>query len=495
MRKIITTIVALVMLTALPLGVLGQEVVSSDAVVVSQMDPYFWWPEPSVFNYSEGFANGTYVDFHVDESTGTVTDYTVTKLQIYDFIYPLLIYEEARFVGEDGDIFTEEFFPEYNTTSQTSKIFESIVVQNFVPNGHPAVFGEQLFFLGENVMMNFWDYDWASGSYVNGEENTTITLTVAEPFEILTYYDYFDLNYDDWEVWEDDYEYETNEWYVDEFGKEDPMPPISDENWTDTDLGGIYLDDSVLVDEHLWIWDEIWLECNNTMTSIWIENGQATIDAENNTITIELYDGGRMDFNTWHEMPYIDCCLEPWYDDQEFIEEKGLIETMLEDGFIAAAGYLFVDEEGTEWSDANYFNDPTFGMQFMDIEEDWFEVEVESRVPEGRIVSINVNNGALDAKEMNDLLVMLDDLEIHAYDSLEELKALEGGTEAGYYAIFGDTQSTVYVYVPHFSTHTIRVQSILGGVTNLIVPGLLAVVFIAVAAIAVIARGKKGGDL
>jgi hypothetical protein len=250
--------------------------------------------------------------------------------------------------------------------------------------------------------------------------------------------------------------------------------------------------DGFYYEPDLWNWEEIWLAGNNITCSIWVEGGNTIIDEANKTITINTHKNANVGISAWLEMTFTEeYSTEPWYDDLEY-DDRDIVGTAIEEGDLAAVGYLFVNDGGDDWSKFDAFNDPSFQMTFTNVANDEFEVQVESHIHEGRIVSININKEALNASDISDLLVRMDGGEIKAYDSLEELTQIQGGTEAGYYASFGDTQTTLFVYVPHFSSHTITVQSIYGLVPNIIVPGILAIAFTIMAVVAVIQHGRRG---
>ena len=487
MKKLMTIIVALVMLTAIPLGVIAQEMdndtVGGDDVGMDYYDPYYWMPEPGGFDYSNGTANGTYVDFELNETTGTVSDYTV-KLIDYNYLYPMVYFDDGGML-ESGSEMPE---PE----DKIFTLFDTIEVEDFVANGHPANFGESLIYLGENTMMNFYDFDFASASYQFGTENGTMTIQVADGLEISENPYYWDLyewdqnDLDEWEDWEDEQ-------------REDIEPmPIDDEFEYQEDsmmVDGMAVEDMEMIDSaYYWNWEEIWLTGDNMTCSVWVDRGEMEIDEVSNTITINTYKNAWVSFSAWLDMPYMyEYIEEPWFDDLEY-DDRGIVETAIEDGLLAAVGYLMVDESGEDWSESDTFNDPSFRMEFTNVEDNSFDVEVESYIQDGRIVSININEGALDAQDISELLVHMDDEEIRACDSLEELTEMQDGTVAGYYAVFGETHTTVFVYVPHFSLHTITVQSIVGLMPNIIIPGVLAAAFIAVAVVAVVQRGKRGQE-
>jgi hypothetical protein len=54
-------------------------------------------------------------------------------------------------------------------------------------------------------------------------------------------------------------------------------------------------------------------------------------------------------------------------------------------------------------------------------------------------------------------------------------------TEGAHYALSGEQLITLFVYVPHFSEHTISIKSLTTGFTvisNIIIPIILSVLFI-----------------
>ena len=486
MRKIIAFALALVMLTAIPIGVLAQEEESSGQSEEVLVEPAYYAPEQSGFSYSEGVVNGTYVDFNVDEATGTISDFTVTMID-YNYYYPMIYYEEANRLGSDalpGEAGNVTQPPE--PTVNVVKFFDSIKIEGFVPNGHPAVFGQSFYFMGENALINFYDY--SGGSYQFGEANSTVTMKVSDGLSISETPYYWDLyatgedQTDAWKTWEQDTSAGNGQTPVPLPAEDNGLLDASGEGSGETDM------------YYYAAWDEVWLRTNNTICSVSVSPGEIEVDNATGTLTITAYSGACLSFSSWTEMPsYYESSPEPWMNDLG-VDDKGLIETAIEDGLFAAAGYLFVGEGGAQYSDSDIYNDPTFTLEFQTITENDIRVEVQSEIQEGRIVSLNLNKGALNASTENDLKVLLDGSDIKRCDSIEELTEMQGGTEAGYYIVLGEVQNTVFVYVPHFSTHTISVQSVAGLLPNMLIPGLLALVVIAAAVALVIMRGRKKSD-
>jgi hypothetical protein len=70
-------------------------------------------------------------------------------------------------------------------------------------------------------------------------------------------------------------------------------------------------------------------------------------------------------------------------------------------------------------------------------------------------------------------------------------------TNSAYYALSGERLTTVFVYVPHFSTHTISIKSLTSGiaaVSNIILPIILSAVFLCLLIGGIIAKKKKQQD-
>jgi hypothetical protein len=70
-------------------------------------------------------------------------------------------------------------------------------------------------------------------------------------------------------------------------------------------------------------------------------------------------------------------------------------------------------------------------------------------------------------------------------------------TNSAYYALSGERLTTVFVYVPHFSTHTISIKSLTSGiaaVSNVILPIILSVLFICLSIGGIIVKKRKQQD-
>lgn len=472
-KKAIFAILVCLTMTMMPFATMadeGEKTGEEEGQKVPGWD--IWWPESGHFNYSDGKVQGNYVSFNINESSGQVSDYTV-MVSIFPEFYPMVIYEEKCYVEEDGEFVVEGYYPGYNITYENLTVFESIEIEGFIPVGHPGVFSDLFVFQGEDALMMFYDRDWNHGFYTSGDVNNTIIFTVADGFEIS--------------MFPDDWEYKWR--YEEEWEEEREEDPEGD--WEDPDD---------YEEPYYWeqLWTEIWIEYNNTVTNIIIDNGNATID--NNTISVQLNENGHLDISTWTEMPYFPIIDELWYD-AEYEEEMMLIEEAREDGLIAGEGWYFEGdrkqgyyEEDLDNSDFAFYEDPTFNMEFIDMGDDIVDVVVDSGIPDGRIVMINLNDEAIEANSVDDLSVKLDGKKIEHTKTLDKLMDQVDGDEAKFYALFGDEGITVFVYVPHFSTHTITIESILSSTSNILVPTVLALVLVAVAVLAILLRGKKAKE-
>ena len=484
-RRAILAILICMIMTMVPAAAMADGDESSGGVKdgsISSID--MWWPASGHFNYTEGMAVGRNLNFEMDETTGTVKNYTVA-VSTLDVVYPILVYEESYYMDENGEMIIREEFPEFNWTFENVTIFDSIEINGFTPVGHPGTFVDLFVFQGENALMIFHDRDWNQGYYASGDMNNTITFEVAEGLEIWEFpYDWYDDWYYEEDKWDDD-ERDEGDRDEDERDEDDPDDEHDEDDWDDYPR------------EPIWdrFWTEVWIESENTTTTIVINGGDATI--ENSTITITLDANCYLEISTWVQIPFFPLIDDLWYDAPEFDEEMETLERAKEDGDIAGEGWYYGGEQDKGVDNSNYYSyeDPTFDMQFNYIGDEGIEIQVDSEIPEGRIVMVNLDDTALKAYSMDDLRVKLDGTPIRQTATLEELTEQVGGTKAMFYALFSESGTTVFVYVPHFSTHTITIESVLGGLgtaANILVPTVLAAVFIAVAALVILLRGKKG---
>ncbi len=472
MKQMFAIIIGIAMLTAVPMGVLAQEMAPEPAPVEPLMpeelgydytDPYWYYmPEQGGFDYDDGVANGTYVDFLLDESDGTISDYT-TKLVDYNYYYPMLYYDGGR---EDGYGYGYGEVPE--PTEYIITFFDTIAFDDFVANGQPGVFGQSLVFMGDNVMMTFSDYEYSSLYFQFGEENGTMTFEVPDGIEVTKmpyFYELYDIPADE----KIDVDYD----YYDEGTGSAPAPAYNGAGF------------------EYWSYDQAYLRSGNITCSIWVDRG--TIDIIGQTIVVSTFPGAYVSTSSWIEYAWQYQYSEPWFAEDAPEGDKGAIEGAIENGQMAAVGYLYMGDEGSQYNDSRSLNDPSFKLEFMNVEQNRFQVEVQSEIKNGRIVTLNVNKNALDAEHAKEIKVLLDDKKVKSCGSMEDLVDMEGGDEAGYYMVSGNSQSTIFVYVPSFSTHIITV-GLADGLMGIVLPVALAIGFVAVIVALVIRRGKKNKD-
>jgi hypothetical protein len=471
MNKMCVIIIGLAMLTVAPMGILAQNSdagTGAESSTAADSDAALYWyyvPEQSGFDYADGVANGTYVDFTLDESTGTISDYTSTIID-YNYFYPMVYYEDGRM---NGDGYGSAMVNYTEPTEYTIKFFDTIAIEGFVPNGHPLVLGQSLYYMGDNVLATLTDYEYSSVCLQFGESNSTVTITVPDGIQIShypRYYEMYDIEPGNMTVGQDSAAggIGAGEYY----GFEEPQSP-----W-------------------FYQWDEAYLTAGNVTCSIWVNYGTLEIDGQH--IIIQTYPGASVSTSSWIDYGWTYEYQEPWFSDVPSEGDKGAIEGAMESGLMAAVGYLFMGDDGVQSNDAQTMNDPSFQLEFTNVEQNRFQVQVDSDITTGRIVTLNVNREMLEAQNVDEIKVLLDGENVHACGSMEVLVDMQGGAEAGYYMVSGTNQNTIFVYVPHFSTHIITVGLTESQVVNVVLPAAVAAAFIAAAVGVVMVRGKRNKD-
>jgi len=262
-------------------------------------------------------------------------------------------------------------------------------------------------------------------------------------------------------------------------------------------------------------WQTIWVKSDNTTTSISSYNGTMTINGQ--TIEVDLSAYGYLDVYTYVEYPAPPVVNDFWYDDLNITQDQVLIEEAKNNGVISAEGWVTTEpatvpvnaEQSTTWDQVkmantasnNYYtyDDPTFEMTFNNINKNGVDVVVNSEISTGRIVIINVDKEVIQNTPMEDLLVSIDSAKINRMTALEDLmeKVENKDVDGAYYALSGEQLTTVFVYIPHFSTHTISISTLTSGisaVTNLLLPILLSVLFIGLFIGGILVKKGKQND-
>jgi len=435
-----------------------------------------WYSTMGRFTYSEGNAMGNFVHFTIDENTGTVTDYAI-KLTFYPMVWysPMSSIQPSPEKGINSD----------NITYENKTIFNSIQINGFEPKATPNAFADYLIFQGKNTLIKCIDQDGGSIHYASSDKNTKITFEVPNGFEISQL---------------------PNDIYY--------ILPVTDENGGENSNTGIP-EQPMASDSGSSPWQTIWIKSNTTTTSINSYNGTVTINGQ--TIEIELSAYGYLDIYTWAEYPASPMVNDFWYNDLNITLGQSIIEDAKDAGIIPAEGWIQnadddfqlvelppnaeITSTATSNIYSNYYtyDDPTFNMDFNNIDENGVDVVVDSQISTGRIVIINVDKEVIQTTSVEKLLVSFDSTVINPTETLEALmeKVQNKDTDAAYYALSGERLTTVFVYVPHFSTHTISIKSFTSGiaaVSNVILPIILSVLFICLAVGGIILQKRKQRD-
>lgn len=430
-----------------------------------------WYPTIGRFTYHDGNAMGTFVHFTIDENTGTISDYTV-KLTFY----PLIWYSPIN----SKPPFPEQGINSDNITYENKTIFTSIQINGFEPKATPNAFADYLIFQGKNTFMKCTDQEGGSIHCASSENNTNITFEVPIGFEIN--------------------QLPNDAYYI---------IPVPDKNGSENSNPGIPGQPTAPESEPS-PWQTIWIKSNNTTTSINCYNGTVTINGQ--TIQVELSAYGYLDIYTWIEYPVPPLVNDFWYNDLNITQDKTVIENAKNNGTIPAEGWYTKNDlplpaaqvsnqmiQGDVTSNYYTYDDPTFNMNFSRLDGTGVNIIVNSQIPAGRIVIINVDKKLLQTTSVEKLLVSFDSTVIKPTGTLEALmeKVQNKDTDAAYYALSGEQLTTVFVYVPHFSTHTISITSLtsgLAGVSNVLLPIILSVLFICLSIGGIILQKRKQRD-
>jgi hypothetical protein len=435
-----------------------------------------WYPTFGRFTYSNGDAKGTFVHFTIDENTGTITEYSV-KLTFYPQVWYGPYDSKEPYPGD---------FNSGNITYENKTIFTSIQIRDFGIQTTPNTFADYLIIQGKNTLMKCVDQEGGSINIASSDQKTIITFEVSDGFEITQY---------------------SNDYYgiptplIDEKGGENgtvttpeqPLPPEIVES----------------------PWQTIWIKSGNSTTSISSYNGTVTINGQ--TIELELNPYGYLDIYTYVEYPAPPMVNDFWYNDLNITQSQDTIEEAKRNGIISAEGWVTDDATlppstetaPTTWDQVkmansasnNYYTyeDPTFEMTFNKIDSTGVNVVVNSEISTGRIVIINVDKEILQTTSVEKLLVRFDNETMNPTNALETLmeKVQNKDSSPSYYVLSGEQLTTLFVYVPHFSTHTISIQSLtsaIGAVTNIILPMILSAVFVCLSIGAIILLKRKQRD-
>jgi hypothetical protein len=334
--------------------------------------------------------------------------------------------------------------------------------------------------------MRFFDQEGGSIHCASSDKNTKIAFEVSEGFEISVFPD--DIYY---------------------------ILPVIDEKAGENSNTGI-AEQPIDSKTGSSPWQTIWIKSNKTTTSINSYNGTVTINGQ--TIEVELSAYGYLDIYTYVEYPAPPMVNDFWYNDLNITQGQNAIEEAKRNGIITAEGWITNEpilppsQEASptdNWEQVkiantasnNYYtyDDPTFEMTFNKIDNTGVDVIVNSEISTGRIVIINVDKELLQATTIEKLLVSFDNTTMNPTDTLESLmeKVQNKDVDPAYYALSGEQLTTLFVYVPHFSTHTISIKSLTSGiaaVSNIILPIILSALFICLSIGGIIVKKRKQQD-
>jgi hypothetical protein len=403
-------------------------------------------PGKGHFLYMGGSALGISVRFTIDEPTGTIADYTVGLTRYPQSVTPPVVLRQVN-----GNItLPENKLSDVKNTSNQSNIpvrknttiFTSITIDDFKPIGTPTAYANFLAFQGSNVLMMFYDQEGGGVHYYTGQRSASITFVVPEATNITP---------------------QTNSYLI-------PNGKIIN---LGTPIASM-------------VWHSIQLTSDDVVTSITVTNG--TISSSDQTVTVQLEAYGSLDTYSWIQHPAPKIVNDFWYSDLNIKKEKIIIENAKSSGVIPAEGWYSDESAAPPQASvaSNYYtyNDPTFAMNFSSIDKRTIDIVVNSEIPAGRIVIINIQKKVLETSSLNDLLVNIDHTGIPQANSLEDLmsKVEAKDTTGAYYALMGEQLITVFVFVPHFSTHTISIRTLTASLpesSSMMLPIFLSAAFIA----------------
>ena len=426
------------------------------------------------FLYKDGSAQGSSVHFTIDEITGKVTDYTMrlTRYPLYYSEYTDVLPPEKENTTSSEETLSDTDYTiseeETDTISENITIFTSIAVDNFSPFGIPAAYFNFLTFHGTNVLMMFYDQEGGGTHYYAGQQNVTITFTVPEGANISQ---------------------EMTSYMILDEKMIDPRFPTEPTSW-----------------------GSIQFSCDDVVTSITVTDG--TISSADRTITITLGAYGYLDVYSWIQYPVPEVVNDFWYSDLGLERDKEIIEEAKNNGIIPAEGWCIdessesiqvptvnsqTSQDGAVVSNYYTYNDPSFNMDITSIDKNNVDVIVNSEIQTGRIVIINIEKNVLETTSLEDLLVSIDNTKITQVDTLEALmnKVETKETTGTYYALMGEQLMTVFVYIPHFSTHTISIKTLtssISGLSSLLLPIILSMLFLLVVIAGIVYQRKRSDE-
>lgn len=434
-------------------------------------------PWQGQFTYTDGTATGTYCHFTIDPTTGTISDFTIRLTRYPQVTIPPAVYPP----GKGNETTTPD---NYNSTTQTAPtpdqtpeilnatIFTSIAINDFTAVGEPTPYANILTIHGTNALMLIYDQEGGTLNYFAGQHPVQLTFTLPEG-TIVTQQD-------------NSYAIESDKTLA-------SNPAINP-------------------------WHDLQLTTDDIVTSLTLAGGNITTTNQTVTITLDPY--GTLTSYSWINYPVPDVINDYWYNDLNIQDNKTMIDNAIATGVIPAEGWCtgnFVYTNAVKLPDnmtgnltevqgfaptpvpisnCYHYNDPSFNMTFDNISHNAVDVIVDSQIPTGRIIIINLQRSVLNATSISDILVSIDNADIPAIPSLETLMTMveNKDTTGAYYPLMGENLVSVFVYIPHFSTHIVSIKTLtspLPMLTSGIVPVVLAAVFLTAIVLGFVVQRRK----
>ncbi len=187
------------------------------------------------------------------------------------------------------------------------------------------------------------------------------------------------------------------------------------------------------------------VEITGTGFTGYIINGNSSITIENSTVTVELYGASQSLFRA---MPKESVVAEK---NMEKISEKINEGKII--GEISVSGY----EGEHEIDSMRYQNNMELKLQRM--EQNRIEIQVSGDFNEGKCIVINTDSDTVSISEGQKIQVSFDGKVMERAGNIDEVLDANDATPR-YYVEQGDNGYQISVYIPHFSEHTITVESV-----------------------------------
>lgn len=401
--------------------------------------------EGGAFNYTNGHVNGGYVEFDLNEATGTITNYTIktvivewpgyngTEIQKSSDGGVVNSTEPRPPVGDEQPIppgptpsppdVTEPLITYKNITA-----FKSITIDQFKSLQKPTVLGGIFLFHAEEVFTMAYDTSFANLYYFATSDAIScnnMTFHLGEGINATV----GGIGYVGSDGIKENYRDNSNNTNPDP----NPVPPI-DQNMA-------------------------WLNGDNLIGTIYVSGGNLSVT--DGLVTVALGDHGFVSFYAFTIIPLFMETLGPEVKDNTLSDMKDAIAS----GRVGAEIKFGPNggsqggsrETGTSYNTVRY--DTSLELRPLSYGKDKVELEVSSTVSSGRVFLINIDNSVMDSSVVEDLVVKMDGIPMEVAPDVNTVFSASGST-AQANIVTSTTGLSVAVYVPHFSAHTITVEKI-----------------------------------